>query len=94
MVIVLILCSVGWLLSLLLAFGTLIGTVSVSAGKRIQSGESSSLLYAHMSFFPAVIIGVIGAWIAALLGVWTITYLCLALPLVSVCVFAFLLWRG
>lgn len=100
MIIPVIIGTVLWLLAMILAAGALVGTVGVAAGRRIQRGEDPTaerpapLLLAHLSFFPAVLLALIGGWGLALAGAWTLAYVCLLLPLLSVGAFGWLLWRG
>lgn len=92
---VLILCSAGWLLALIPAAGALMATISASAGRKIQGHEGRSWLFiVHVSFFPVVILSIIIAWIAAAFGAWSVAYGVLLLPLVIVIAFAAILMRG
>lgn len=92
--IVLVLCSMGWGLVLLLALGTLMATVSVATGKGIRGERANGLLMLHIAFFPVTIISVVAAWLIAAFGMWTLAYILLALPLINILAFALRLRFG
>lgn len=78
MLIFMLLCSAGWIVSLLLAAALFISTAMTAA----------RLMYAsNLLYFPVVIVSVITAWGFYLAGQESWARLCMALPLVVVMAF-------
>jgi len=93
MLLFMMICSLGWGIMLVLAAGAFISTVMTAAPASEQGKRGArAFYYAHLSFFPVVILCLIGAWVAYAVGAESLANLLLIVPFINVIVFGILLF--